>query len=349
MISIIIPVYNAEPYLCRCFNSILTAGCPDFEVLMIDDGSTDGSRSLCEAYQRQDPRFRLLTQANQGPSAARNQGLAAARGDYIAFIDADDMVPANHLSEALALMDIWNADLIMGGYQVPEQNKAYLPNLVGARLYCYSEIDRIKRFFVAYTATQDNLEFRTCPNLLSPWGKIFHRNLLQGLSFREELTLDEDTLFNLDVLDRAQRVLIVPEVYYLWRQTPGSLSRKAAGPAMIRKQSLSMQAYWDYVQRHPELDLTGELSIRGLWAYARCLHACVPGPSAMRLIRMLMDSYRSFVIQAPVQEYYLPKTLLLYHTLARHKSVFATWIVCVLQAWKRIIKAKLAEKSEAMG
>ena len=96
MISIIIPVYNAEPYLCRCFNSILTAGCPDFEVLMIDDGSTDGSRSLCEAYQRQDPRFRLLTQANQGPSAARNQGLAAARGDYIAFIDADDMVPANH-------------------------------------------------------------------------------------------------------------------------------------------------------------------------------------------------------------------------------------------------------------
>lgn len=98
MISVIIPVYNAEPYLNRCIDSVLASAYSDFEIILVNDGSTDRSPDICRAYARNDSRVVFLSQENRGVSAARNRGLEAARGEWIVFLDSDDFITDDYLS-----------------------------------------------------------------------------------------------------------------------------------------------------------------------------------------------------------------------------------------------------------
>ena len=91
-VSVIIPVYNVEAYVERCIESVAAQTCADFEALLVDDGSPDGSGAILERWARRDPRFRVLHKENGGLSSARNAGMDAARGDYLLFVDADDWI-----------------------------------------------------------------------------------------------------------------------------------------------------------------------------------------------------------------------------------------------------------------
>ena len=104
MISVIVPVYNVETYLEECLDSIQNQTYTDFEVLLVNDGSTDRSKAICERYCKENRRFHLLNQENQGLSAARNTGVAASRGEFIAFVDSDDMILANYLETLIHYM-----------------------------------------------------------------------------------------------------------------------------------------------------------------------------------------------------------------------------------------------------
>ena len=104
MISVIVPVYNVETYLVECLDSIQNQTYTDFEVILVNDGSTDGSQAICERYCKENRRFHLLNQENQGLSAARNTGVAASRGEFIAFVDSDDMILANYLETLIHYM-----------------------------------------------------------------------------------------------------------------------------------------------------------------------------------------------------------------------------------------------------
>ena len=95
MISVIVPVYNVETYLEECLDSIQNQTYTDFEVLLVNDGSTDGSQAICEYYCQTDKRFRLMNQTNQGQSVARNNGVTASTGEFIAFVDSDDIILSN--------------------------------------------------------------------------------------------------------------------------------------------------------------------------------------------------------------------------------------------------------------
>lgn len=98
LISVIIPVYNARPYLARCLDSLLNQDYPHKEIILVDDGSTDGSETLCDEYAEREPEILVFHQPNGGPSVARNTGLAEIRGSWIAFVDSDDEVHPNYLS-----------------------------------------------------------------------------------------------------------------------------------------------------------------------------------------------------------------------------------------------------------
>ncbi|MGN0987344.1 MAG: glycosyltransferase family 2 protein, partial [Otoolea sp.] len=89
-VSLIIPIYNAEKYLRRCLNSAMEQTFSDLEIILVDDGSTDQSLSICREYQQKDPRFRIIEKENTGVSDSRNQAIAAARGNYLQFMDSDD-------------------------------------------------------------------------------------------------------------------------------------------------------------------------------------------------------------------------------------------------------------------
>ena len=102
MISVIVPVYNVEEYLEECLDSIQHQTYTDIEVILVNDGSRDDSQAICERYCHQDPRFHLINQENQGQSAARNNGVAASRGELITFVDSDDVVSAKYLENLYA-------------------------------------------------------------------------------------------------------------------------------------------------------------------------------------------------------------------------------------------------------
>lgn len=104
MISVIVPVYNVEKYLEECLDSIQRQSYVDIEVILINDGSTDNSKEICEKYCKQDSRFLLITQENQGLSAARNSGVAASTGEFIAFVDSDDIILPNYLETLMHYM-----------------------------------------------------------------------------------------------------------------------------------------------------------------------------------------------------------------------------------------------------
>ena len=116
-VSVIIPVYNAEAYLHDCLRSILMQTMPDIEVLIIDDGSTDGSFALMQQYAKTDSRVRSVHQQNAGPSRARNAGIAMAQGRYIAFVDADDWLEEDMCQRMLKVAGN-DADIVFGNTRV---------------------------------------------------------------------------------------------------------------------------------------------------------------------------------------------------------------------------------------
>ena len=211
-LSIIIPVYNAEDYLDRCLHSILEQEFSSYEVILVDDGSTDASPLICDRYSSTDPRFRTVHKPNGGVSSARNMGLELAKGEYIMFLDSDDtLLP-------LGLDDIMGAvageDMVVAGYATfidnvpvktvkPKKTKAYK----GAE---YPE------FF------QQNVR-RNCEMLDAPWAKLFKRKTIGNTRFCEELSYAEDKLFVFEVMGRCSSILAFSEAIYGYYMRPGSL------------------------------------------------------------------------------------------------------------------------------
>ena len=105
MISIIVPVYNVEKYLEECLESIKNQTYRDIEVILVNDGSTDNSQVICERYCQQNPRFYLINQENQGQSVARNNGVAVSKGEFITFVDSDDVIKSDMLQQLMIYMD----------------------------------------------------------------------------------------------------------------------------------------------------------------------------------------------------------------------------------------------------
>ena len=115
-ISVIVPVYNAEQWLREALESLQAQTYADFEAIMVDDGSTDGSGAICRAFHEADPRFRLISQPNAGLSAARNAGLDSAKGDWISFLDADDALPPDALAVMMDHALKSGAGIVTGNY-----------------------------------------------------------------------------------------------------------------------------------------------------------------------------------------------------------------------------------------
>lgn len=162
MLSIIIPVYKTERYLPKCLESLLAQSYADWEAILVDDGSPDGSGELCDAYAGKDGRFRVIHQDNAGPGAARNHGLEVAQGEYVCFVDSDDWVGPRFLESVMAPAHT-DKDILFWGYtaayadreeerHVPErcadtQAEAWqmISELKQTRMFGYMVVDRFKR------------------------------------------------------------------------------------------------------------------------------------------------------------------------------------------------------------
>ena len=215
LISVVVPVYNVEPYLPDCLDSILAQDYPRFECILVNDGSTDRSGDICDEYARRDIRFRVFHQQNAGVSAARNKGIAEARGEFITFIDSDDWVDSSYLSSLINASA--DADLIVSGYKIHHPDKINDLKPTKEDRFCLDEkhIPKIVELLVNYT-------------FYGPYCKLFRSNILKQkqLKFPEHLTFGEDLCFNFEYLRHITTIASVPESHYHYRIGTNTLSTK---------------------------------------------------------------------------------------------------------------------------
>lgn len=220
LVSVIIPIYDSEKYLAPCIESVLDQTFTNFELLLIDDGSSDRSAEICRYYQGKDKRIRLIHQENAGASAARNRGLEEARGGYIMFVDSDDCVDPVLLERAYDAIQRSHADLYVSGFveEYFEQGK-----IVSSRIYAAKE----DRKYTTKGFLEDVGEDLPDSYILGPCAKLYTRASIETgpTRFNCDLSLWEDFLFNQGVLSNVQEIYISSDVYYHYRKGDrGSLS-----------------------------------------------------------------------------------------------------------------------------
>lgn len=199
MISVIIPVYNAEHAIGKCVDSIIKQSYTSWELLLIDDGSTDASINICKCAAMDDTRIKVIHKKNGGVSSARNCGLDAAKGEYVCFIDADDYVEIDYLQAFVRNND---ADLILSGYTSSE-GAGYIPNNVR---YEGSELSLHMPSII------------TSKCIYAPWIKLFRRDIIEkyGIRFDRKLRLGEDTTFVYQYLSHCDSVRFIHNEYYFY-------------------------------------------------------------------------------------------------------------------------------------
>lgn len=209
LISVVIPVYNVEKYAERCFYSVAAQTYDNFEVILIDDGSTDGSGKLCDEFKEKDPRFRVIHKKNGGLSSARNAGIRVAKGEYIAFVDSDDIVSEEFLSRLYFAAKAAGVDMSMCGNKVffseDEIGEMHAPFPI--KIITYNEYLRdIFKYHEIY---------------IPAWDKLYKRSIFEEISFPEG-KIHEDTFTSPLCAEKAGKIACIDDVlYYYFYNTEG--------------------------------------------------------------------------------------------------------------------------------
>ena len=211
LVSIIVPIYNAELYVSECIDSILKQTYTNFELLLINDGSTDNTSYICKKYNKDDNRIHYIEKKNEGVSIARNIGLKHASGDYVIFIDSDDIVKPNYLQ---LLIDKKENDLVVSGFTAQYNNQiireSKFLNSIIVLNHSNNLLDKV-------------LIFGT------PWAKLFKLEIIRryNIQFNPKLSLHEDHLFYFEYIKYIQSISTIEDVMYIYinRSNGQSLSR----------------------------------------------------------------------------------------------------------------------------
>ena len=219
-VSIVVPVYNAEPFLARSTRSVTSQSYRNIEIILIDDGSTDSSRAMCEEYAAADDRIQVVSQQNSGPAAARNTGVANATGELIFFLDADDYIRDDTIEILMEVYQRHQADLVMSNFcklvderEAVEQSVTFCPDdspFTGQeRVLSPEDNANFVRHFLQHPS---NHMISYC------WARLYKKSIIDehGIRADEEMRLFEDFIFNLEYLRHARRVVFVNESLYTY-------------------------------------------------------------------------------------------------------------------------------------
>jgi CDP-glycerol glycerophosphotransferase len=307
-ISVVVPFYDNEDLLSDCLQSIAAQSFTDFEVIMVDDGSTDGSAKVAAAQATADPRFRLVQVTNGGPGYARNQGVRRAQGVYLSFVDADDVLPSDSLERMLTTLEQSGSDFVSGGV-LRFTAQGLTPSPMHARA--------VKtRLIGTHISRNESLFFD-----VSVWNKMFSKAFWdgQGLEFPEGVVWEDLQLMTrAHVLARA--VDTIPDTIYHWREREGgrSITQSRAKIQNFRDRITALLAIDAFLREQEPARLVKEHQrkalINDLWLYVPDLS----GASAEYLAEFvdLTGKYLSQVDKATVRG--LPSThRLAYHLVAR--------------------------------
>lgn len=207
MISIIVPIYNCRQWLPQCLDSILSQSYADFELLLIDDGSSDGSSGICDDYARCDKRIRVFHTPNHGQSAARNFGLDHMQGDLVCFVDSDDLLLPDALQTLLSLMQSTGADIVEG-----ERIEGHAFNAKTLK-----KISKKRNYRTSLFSPNEAMESCLYQTRLhnSPWAKLYRRHIFDKMRFAEGMIYEDlDLIYRLHDISRLSAYTDRPIYFY---------------------------------------------------------------------------------------------------------------------------------------
>ena len=232
-VSIIIPVYNAKNFIERCIDSVLCQSYSDIEVITVDDGSSDGSGAILDMLEKQDRRILVIHQENTGVSVARNNGIKAATGKYILFVDADDMIEADAIEK---LMDNSENDLVCGSYVTFKDKKQ--------KKFCYEEkyYSGIKKIeLINYVAN-------------APWGKLFKREIIDrnNIYFPVDIPYGEDSIFLISYIKYAKDITVLNDIVYRYNVSNEGSAMKKFYPNMYEYLYMALEKKREFYNIYSE-------------------------------------------------------------------------------------------------
>ncbi|OCM94195.1 glycosyl transferase family 2 [Streptococcus agalactiae] len=204
LVSVIIPVYNAAPYLEGCVNTILGQTYQVFEILLIDDGSTDTSASICDQLSLRDNRIRVFHIENGGASKARNFGLAriSSESQFVTFVDSDDWVKENYLEVLLAQQEKYNADIVISNYYIYRETEDIFGYYITDKDFVIEEIS-------AQTAIDRQVHWHLNSSVfIVIWGKLYRRELFDTITFPIDKVF-EDELVSVLLFIKSKKTILV--------------------------------------------------------------------------------------------------------------------------------------------
>lgn len=241
MVSIIVPIYNAENYLRRCVDSILNQEYTDFELLLVNDGSTDASGDICEEYGDQDPRVIVIQKENTGVSDSRNRALDRARGKYLQFLDSDDWITPDATRLFVRAAEEYGCDMVISDFY----------RVVGERLSTKGDIEEegvLTREEFAAHMMENPADFYY--GVL--WNKLYRRDIVEEHNLRMDTDINwcEDFMFNLEYIRYAKvfYALHAPIYYYVKRK--GSLASQGINISKTVKMKLNVFEYYNNFYKH---------------------------------------------------------------------------------------------------
>lgn len=234
-ISVIVPVYNVKEYLSKCIESILSQTYSAFELILVDDGSTDGSGEICDDYASKDPRVRVIHKINGGVSSARNLGLGIVDYEYITFVDSDDYLGKAYLQKLSEAMSHSDADMVVGGEikveNGREQTFSFRNDILSQKRFSqlFSEYDLQKR--------------------CSPWGKLLKTQIIKEvkLEFDEKIHLGEDIIFMFQYISSCKSICLTSSSEYYYIQREGSLTKR------LNNFASESHGYYEYTRAKDQL------------------------------------------------------------------------------------------------
>ena len=251
LISVVIPVYKAEQWLHACVDSVLAQTYQNLEVILVDDGSPDGSGAICDEYAARDSRVRVIHhQKNEGVCAAKNAGLNAATGAYIGFVDADDYIDPDMYRSLYERLQTTGADLAQCRHSLVTED--------GSLMYVTPDVedgvlDRESAIKGLFTGDVQCVV----------WDKLYKKEILEGLRFDPRFPVGEDMFFSYQLLKRCGRVALMREAYYTYIQHPFSqsntYSKIYSKPDAVRAAMADMAHNFPELMDYPRSLICGEL------------------------------------------------------------------------------------------
>lgn len=231
LISVIVPIYNGERFLNECIESIINQTYKNLEIILINDGSTDGTLEICEGYQEQDKRIKIISQKNSGSVAARMSGLKIATGKYIGFVDADDYIESDMYEQLHSTIVTNKVDFVNSGMFCNEEMKVNSEN----ELIVFDDIDRVS-FVSNRLIRNQNISFCV-------WSKLFCSEIIKQAYSKVpmEQSYGEDMLCMMNILLSCKRAFLKNKAYYHYREYEGTLSHVTWSKMILEESKLYMQ------------------------------------------------------------------------------------------------------------